>query len=121
MLAINLIEKFAKVEGYWKPKIVAEMNGQYVKIAKFKGQFVWHNHLAEDEFFQVIKGQIQIHLKDRVVDLEEGECFVVTKGVEHKPVADEEAWVMMLEPISTQQTGQYLTETTVKVEDQEWI
>lgn len=121
MLSINLIEKFSKVDGYWNPKIVAEMNGQYVKIAKFKGEFIWHSHAGEDEFFQVIKGQIEIHLRDVVVDLREGECFVVPKGIEHKPVAQNEAWVMMLEPKSTQQTGQLLTETTVKVEDQEWI
>jgi mannose-6-phosphate isomerase-like protein (cupin superfamily) len=121
MLAINLIDKFSKVDGYWKPKIVAEMNGQYVKIAKFKGEFIWHSHAAEDVFFQVVKGQIQIHLRDDIVDLLEGECFVVPKGAEHMPVAHEEAWVMMLEPVSTQQTGEYLTEATVTIEQQEWI
>ena len=119
--AINLKDKFSLIDGYWQPKIVAEMNGQYVKLARFKGEFVWHSHELEDEYFQVITGEIEIHLRDKVIKLGEGECFVVPKGVEHKPVAHREAHVMMLEPKSTVQTGDEQTDLTVAIEDQNWI
>ena len=119
---VNLKEKFQLFEGYWKPKIVGELNGQYVKLAKFKGEMVWHAHENEDEFFQVINGSIIIHLRDRKVKLNEGECFIVPKGVEHKPEAKEEAHVMMFEPKATEHTGSVKSDLlTVDIEDQEWI
>ena len=88
---VNLEEKFQLFEGYWTPKIVGELNGRYVKLAKFKGEMVWHSHENEDEFFQVVKGNIIIHLRDQSITLNEGECFIVPKGVEHKPEAIKEA------------------------------
>ena len=121
MDVLNLTDKFAKFSGYWQPKIIATLNGQYLKLAKFKGEFEWHSHADEDEFFQVIKGQIEIHFREKVVTLNEGECLVVPKGVEHKPVAHHEAYVMMFEPISTKQTGDHQYDVTVDVADQEWI
>lgn len=121
MDVINFEEKFANFEGYWQPKIVAALNGQYMKLAKFKGEFEWHSHQHEDEYFQVVKGEIEIHLRDKVVQLKEGECFVVPKGVEHKPVAHQEAHIMMFEPMSTKQTGEEKFDCTVEVKDQQWI
>jgi mannose-6-phosphate isomerase-like protein (cupin superfamily) len=114
MYGISLQQKFASFDEYWTPKIIGELNNQYVKIAKFKGEFVWHSHLQEDEYFQVIKGSIEIHLRDRVVEIKEGEFYIVPKGVEHKPVAKLEAHVLMFEPKGTSQTG--TTDTVLKVE-----
>lgn len=121
MEAINLNDKFALIEGYWQPKIVAQLNGQYVKLAKFKGEFDWHSHDLEDEYFQVVKGQIHIHLRNEIISLKQGECFVVPKGIEHKPVAEQEAHVLMFEPMATLQTGEKHTDLTVAIEDQNWI
>ena len=119
---VNLKDKFQLFEDYWTPKIVGELNGQYVKLAKFKGEMVWHSHENEDEFFQVINGSIIIHLRDRKITLTEGKCFIVPKGVEHKPEAIEEAHVMMFEPKATEHTGSVKSDlVTVDIEDQEWI
>lgn len=121
MKKINLEEKFQIVDGYWSPKIIGELNGQYVKLAKLKGEFVWHSHELEDEYFQVIKGQIRILLRNEIIELHEGECFIVPKGVEHKPEADEEAHVLLFEPKATAHTGNVESNLTVDVEKQEWI
>lgn len=121
MHGINLADKFSLIDEYWSPRIVAELNGQYMKLAKFKGEFMWHAHAHEDEYFQVVKGWFELHFRDEVVVLREGECFVVPKGVEHKPVAPEEAHVILFEPKTTQQTGDVKTVRTVEVEDQSWI
>ena len=119
---VNLEEKFQLFEGYWTPKIVGELNGQYVKLAKFKGEMVWHSHENEDEFFQVVKGSIIIHLRGQSIALNEGECFIVPKGVEHKPEAIKEAHVMMFEPKATEHTGSVKSNlVTVDIENQEWI
>ncbi len=119
---INLEEKFQSFDGYWTPKIVGELNGQYIKLAKFKGEMVWHSHENEDESFQVIKGTITIHLRDQSITLNEGECFIVPKGVDHKPEAVDEAHVMMFEPKATEHTGDVKSDlVTVNIEDQEWI
>ena len=118
---INLEDKFRLFDDYWSPRVVGELNGQYVKLAKFKGEMIWHSHEDEDEFFQVIQGSIVIHLKNRSVTLNEGECFIVPKGVEHKPEAVEEAHVMMFEPKATAHTGTIESELTVKIDNQEWI
>lgn len=118
---INLEDKFRLFDKYWSPRIVGELNGQYVKLAKFKGEMVWHSHKEEDEFFQVIKGSIVIHLRDQSVTLHEGECYIVPKGVEHKPESVEEAHVMMFEPKTTAHTGTSESDLTVEVESQEWI
>lgn len=121
MKTINLEEKFSLFDDYWSPRIISELNGQYVKLAKLKGEIVWHTHEDEDEFFQVIKGSIVIHLRDQSVTLNEGECFVVPRGVEHKPVAVEEAHVLIFEPKATAHTGNIRSDMTVKIENQQFI
>ena len=121
MKVINLEEKFKLFDDHWSPRIVGELNGQYVKLAKFKGEMVWHLHENEDEFFQVISGSIIIHLKDQSITLSEGECFIVPKGTEHKPEATEEAHVMMFEPKATGHTGTTQSELTVEVDRQDRI
>jgi mannose-6-phosphate isomerase-like protein (cupin superfamily) len=116
---INLNEKFGRFDAHWQPKIVAELNGQYVKLAKLQGEFVWHHHAQEDELFLVVQGRLTIQFHDGVVTLGPGEMIVVPGGVEHRPVADEEVWVMLLEPKSTLNTGNVASERTV--EDPEWV
>lgn len=118
MEKVNLAEKFQLFDGYWSPKIVGELNGQYVKIAKFKGKMVWHLHENEDEYFQVIKGSITIHFRDQSINLNEGEFYIVPKGIEHLPEAKEEAHVLMFEPKSTAHTGNTETNLTVEIENQ---
>ncbi|MEL7371593.1 MAG: cupin domain-containing protein [Myxococcota bacterium] len=110
---VNLAEKFSQFDERWMPHIVGTLNGQHVKVAKFQGEFVWHHHEHEDEMFLVVKGRLKLHLRDRLVELGEGEFFIVPKGVEHKPEADEETHVMMLEPMSTLNTGNVQNERTV--------
>ncbi|GAB3197650.1 mannose-6-phosphate isomerase-like protein (cupin superfamily) [Pontibacter aydingkolensis] len=102
---VSLAEKFSLIQDYWNPRIAGELNGQQVKLAKFKGAFEWHHHEHEDEFFLVISGQFEMHLRDKVVVLNPGECIVIPRGVEHKPVAPVEADVLMFEPASTVNTG----------------
>lgn len=113
MTPINLREKFALFDDYWSPKIVGESNGSYVLLAKLRGEFLWHRHEHEDELFFVVKGTLVIRMRDCEVRLAEGEFFVVPKGVEHLPVAEEEVWVMLLEPITTKHTGDLNDERTV--------
>jgi mannose-6-phosphate isomerase-like protein (cupin superfamily) len=110
---VNLAEKFARFAEHWKPKVVGELNGQHVKLVKFQGPFVWHHHADEDELFLVVKGRFRMEYRDRQVGLEEGEFLVVPRGVEHRPVADEEAWVLLFEPASTLNTGNVRNERTV--------
>ena len=98
---VNITEKLALFNDHWNPRIVAELNGQQVKLAKFKGAFVWHKHDHEDEMFLVLKGRFKMEFRDRTVELTENEFLVVPKGVEHRPVADEEVSVMLFEPSST--------------------
>lgn len=119
MKSINLADKFELFSEYWSPKIIAELNGQYAKLAKFKGEFTWHSHEHEDELFLVIKGNLKIELRDKTLSLKEGEMCVIPKGVEHKPVATEEAHVLLLEPKSTEQTGGKASE--LLVDEQPWI
>lgn len=114
MEKVNLREKFALFDEYWSPKLVGELNGQSVKIAKLKGEFIWHHHEAEEELFMVIKGRLTIKLPEEDVVLEEGEFFIVPRGVEHKPVAEEEAHILMFEPKSTLNTGNVRSERTVE-------
>jgi len=113
MQKVNLIKKFSRFEEHWSPKIVGELNNQYVKIAKLEGEFIWHQHELEDELFMVIKGSLTIKLEDRDIHLDEGEFVIVPRGVEHKPVAEHEAWVMMFEPKGTLNTGDQRTNRTV--------
>ena len=110
---VNLAEKFAKISEFWKPYIAAELNGQLVKLDKLKGEFVWHHHENEDEMFLVVKGKFRIEFRDKVVQLQEGEFIVVPRGIEHRPVADEEAWILLFEPGTTLNTGNVVNERTL--------
>ncbi|KTD65448.1 cupin domain-containing protein [Legionella shakespearei] len=114
MLKVNLADKFALFNDYWSPKIVGELNDSHVKLAKFKGEFVWHKHDSEDELFLVIKGTLLIKLHDQDIHLNEGEFVIIPKGVEHMPVADEEVHVLLIELKSTLNTGDKLNELTVE-------
>lgn len=105
MKKINIQEKFALFSEYWSPKIIGGLNGQFVKLAKFKGAFVWHKHDDEDELFMVIKGCLIVEFRDKTEIVYENELIIIPKGVEHKPVAKEEVWVMLFEPESTVNTG----------------
>ena len=117
MEKVNLQEKFSLFSEYWSPKIVGELNGQMVKLAKIKGEFDWHHHADEDELFLVVRGRVTIKLRDRDVLLEPGEIFIVPRGVEHKPVAEEEAHILMFEPATTLNTGNVQTQKTVRILD----
>jgi len=110
---INIAQKFSQIHEYWKPYIAGELNGQLVKLDKLKGEFVWHHHENEDEMFLVVKGRFRIEFRDKSVSLEEGEFIVVPRGVEHKPVAEEECWILLFEPASTLNTGNVENEWTL--------
>jgi len=114
---VNLASKLALFSEVYKPKIVGEVNDFYVKLVKIRGPFVWHAHEKEDELFLVVKGRLTIHLRDRDVVLDPGEFVVIPKGVEHKPEADEEVHVVLLEPKSTLNTGDAVSDFTVPVLD----
>jgi mannose-6-phosphate isomerase-like protein (cupin superfamily) len=114
MEIVNLSEKFSLFTEYWNPKIVGELNGQHVKLVKFKGPFVWHHHENEDELFYVVKGSFDMELRDKTVTINKGEFFIVPRGVEHRPNAKEEVEVMLFEPASTLNTGNTENEKTVK-------
>ena len=115
----NLEEKFALIKDYWNPKIAGEINESHVKLAKIKGEFDWHHHANEDELFLVIKGILLMKLKDDDITVNEGEFVIIPKGIEHKPVAEEEVQLLLIEPKSTINTGNVENEKTVK--NLEWI
>lgn len=117
MKKVNVNQKFSLFSEHWSPKIVGELNGQHVKLAKLKGEFVWHKHDEEDELFFVVKGSFKMEYRDRTVEVSENEFLIVPKGVEHKPVAEEEVWVMLFEPVSTLNTGDTKSEMTKSVLD----
>jgi len=113
MEKINLAEKLSLFKEHWKPKIVGELNGQMVKLVKFKGPFVWHHHDLEDELFYVVKGSFDMEFEDTTVTISEGEFIIVARGVEHRPNAKEECDVMLFEPASTLNTGNVEDERTL--------
>ena len=113
MTGIDLREKFAAFSEYWSPRIVAELNGQHVKLAKIRGEFIWHHHDHEDELFLVHRGHLRMEFRDRVVELGPGQMIVVPRGVEHRPVADEETEIVLFEPAGTLNTGNVTNERTV--------
>ena len=119
MQVVNLLEKFSLIEKTWTPGIVGELNAQYVKLAKLQGEFLWHAHPDEDELFLVVKGGFTMHFRDGSRALREGEMIIVPRGVEHKPEAQAEAWVLLFEPVSTGHTGTVQSERTV--ENQRWL
>ena len=102
---VNLEERLARFSSHWDPKVVAELNGQHVKLAKLHGPFVWHRHEEEDELFLVLRGTLRMELRERALTLRKGELFVVPRGVEHRPVAEEEVHVLLFEPAGTLNTG----------------
>lgn len=111
---VNLADKFNQFNDHWSPKIVGELNGQQVKLVKFKGEFVWHHHENEDELFYVVKGSFEMHFRNKVQQINENELIIIPKMTEHKPVAIEEVWVMLFEPASTLNTGNTENELTKK-------
>jgi len=115
---INLNQKFNLFDEYWQPKIAGELNDSYLKLAKVKGEFIWHHHDHEDELFFVVKGNLTIKLTERDLTVREGEFVIIPRGLEHMPVADEEVWIMLLEPKTTSNTGNVKNERTVEAE---WI
>ena len=110
---VNLAEKFGSFQDRWSPRIAGEVNDSAVKLVKLQGEFLWHHHEAEDELFLVVKGRITIRFRERDVTLDENEFLIVPKGVEHMPVAREEAWVLLFEPKTTLNTGNVSNERTV--------
>lgn len=117
MEKVNISQKLSMFSDYWNPKIVGELNGQHVKLAKLKGEFVWHKHDDEDELFFVIKGSLKMEYRDKTITINENEFLIVPKGVEHRPVADEEVSVMLFEPATTLNTGDMDGELTKHILD----
>lgn len=116
---MNLAEKFGLFHEHWSPRVVGELNGQLVKIAKLEGEFVWHSHDEEDELFLVVKGELTMNFRDRTEVIRAGEFLIVPRGVEHLPVAENECHVMLFEPASTKHTGDVVSDRTVS--NQPWI
>ena len=114
MSVINIQEKFNLFSDQWSPKKIGELNGQQILLAKVKGEFVFHKHDHEDELFIVQKGILEIHLRDKIITINEGEFYVVPKGVEHKPVAKEEVHILLFEPLSTKHTGDVVADITME-------
>jgi mannose-6-phosphate isomerase-like protein (cupin superfamily) len=110
----NIHEKLASFSDHWNPRVIAELNGQLVKAAKIKGEFVWHSHAEEDEMFLVVKGDLSMEFRDRTEELTEGDFIVIPKGTEHRPVADQEVEILLFEPDTTINTGEVKSELTRK-------
>jgi mannose-6-phosphate isomerase-like protein (cupin superfamily) len=119
MTKVNIAEKFARITEFEHPRIAAELNGQHVKFVKLNSEFVFHHHENEDELFLVVKGRLRMDFRDRHEWIEEGELIVVPRGVEHRPVADEECWIVLFEPATTLNTGNVENELTQR--ELEWV
>ncbi len=117
MEVVNLKEKFNLFNDHWSPKIIGQLNGQDVKLAKIQGEFVWHDHKDEDELFYIVKGTLDIEFRDKKVTLNEGEMLIIPRGVEHKPIANEEVWVLLFEPTNIKHTGDVKHESTKETFD----
>ena len=117
MNKINLLDKFSLIDSYWDPKIIGELNNQYVKLVKFKGEFDWHKHDNEDELFLVVKGKFDMQLRDITITLNENELIVVPRGTEHCPKANDEVHVLLFEPASTLNTGDVKSDKTINKPD----
>lgn len=105
MQTVNIINHLNEIREYWEPKVVGELNGQYVKLVKFQGEFIWHQHEKEDELFFVVSGKFKMEFRDKVVEVNENEFLIVPHGVEHRSVAEEEVWILLFEPVTTIKTG----------------
>lgn len=117
MEKVNINDKLKLFSDHWNPRIIGELNGQHVKAVKLKGEFVWHHHDREDELFLVVKGKLKMEFRDRIEEINEGEFIIVEKGIEHKPVADEEVHLLLFEPVNTLNTGNIETEMTKRILD----
>ena len=117
-MKINLEQSFDQLSDYWSPKVITRVNDQYVKIAKVKGEFTWHNHKDEDELFFIVRGRLRMQLENEDIELNTGDLYVVPKGAMHNPVADEECWVMLVETITTKHTGEVDTPLTKSIAEQ---
>ena len=115
---VNLPNALNQIIDHWSPKVLAQVNDQFVKIAKIKNEFVWHKHDNEDELFYIIKGNLLMQYEDKTIELNEGDMHVVPKGVMHNPVAKEECWIMLVEPVATAHTGNVVTDRTRSLEEQ---
>jgi len=115
---IDLLAQFDRVTDYWSPKVVAQVNDQYVKVARLLGELDWHHHAAEDELFWVLRGRLRLEFRDHVADLGPGQCCVVPRGVEHHPVAAEECWIVLVETVTTRHTGDVTTGRTRSIDEQ---
>lgn len=118
MDVVNLKAELEKVTEYWSPRVVGQVNDQYVKVAKLKGEFVWHDHELEDELFLIVKGHLVIQYEDGDVRLQEGDFHIVPRGKRHNPVAEEECWIALIEPVATKHTGDVVSELTRSIEEQ---
>ena len=116
---IDINQKLEKFKDQWSPKVVAEMNDYQVKLAKISGEFIWHKHDTTDELFYIIKGNMKIIFRDGAINLYEGEMYIVPKGIEHKPVAEKECHIMLIEPKGILNTGEFNNELTAKLDD--WV
>ena len=114
MSIINIQEKFKLFSDFWSPKKIGELNGQQILLAKIKGEFIWHAHEHEDELFMIIKGSLMIEFRDKTIELNEGEIYIIPKGVEHKPIAQEEVHVLLFEPLDIKHTGNVMAAVTVE-------
>jgi mannose-6-phosphate isomerase-like protein (cupin superfamily) len=117
MSKINLTEKFSRIRDHWSPKIIGDLNGQQVKLVKLAGEFVWHHHDGEDELFLAVRGRFRMDFRDRSEWIEQGEMIIVPRGVEHRPVAEEEAEVLLFEPATTLNTGNVRGDRTIETLD----
>jgi len=115
---VNLRDALGQITDHWSPKVLAQVNDQFVKIAKIKDEFVWHKHDEEDELFYIIKGKLLMQYEDKTIELNEGDMHVVPKGVLHNPVAKEECWIMLVEPVATAHTGDVITDRTRSLKEQ---
>ncbi len=118
MKAVNLFKELELVDDYWSPRVVGEVNDQYIKVAKVKGTFTWHKHDSEDELFYVLRGQLIIEYENGRVVLNEGDFHVVPRGTMHNPVAEDECWIALIETVTTKHTGDVVTERTKSIEQQ---
>lgn len=119
MTAVNIGNMMGKIDGYWSPKVVGQVNDQYVKLARLKGSLTWHKHDDEDELFLVVRGRLRIELEgEDPVELKQGEFYIVPRGKMHNPVADDECHVMLVETVSTKHTGDVVMDRTKSIEDQ---
>jgi mannose-6-phosphate isomerase-like protein (cupin superfamily) len=114
MSVININQKFSMFSEHWTPKKIGELNGQQILLAKIKGEFIWHAHEHEDELFMIIQGSLGIEFRDKTIELNEGEIYIIPKGVEHKPIAQEEVHVLLFEPLDIKHTGNVMADVTVE-------